>query len=43
MNEKSKRMKETNQNPYEKIIQKLEQDIRGHIKVSIILFVKTHN
>ena len=34
MNEKAKRYKENGTNQYERIIQKLESDVRGHIKVS---------
>ena len=34
MNEKVKRIKSSGTNQYEKMIQKLESDVRGHIKVS---------
>lgn len=38
MNEKAKRYKENGTNQYERIIQKLESDVRGHIKVNAKIF-----
>lgn len=37
MNEKAKRMKANGVNQYEKMLQKLESDVRGHIKVSMLM------
>ena len=33
LNEKNQRYKEQGTNPYEKMVQKLESDVRGHIKL----------
>ena len=39
MNEKAKKMKANGTNPYERQLQQLESDVRGHIKVTYILFL----